>query len=57
MAKAKITPRKRILRTSIDFRTFEGKDRQYLIVKGRRRGADFFEAFAAVELKEAARRY
>jgi len=52
---AKVTARKNIARSLIEFRSFEGKSgKRYLVVKGHLRKADFFNAFVAVELKEAA---
>ena len=51
---AKVTARKSIDRSLIEFATFEGKSgKRYLLVKGHLRKADFFNAFSAVELKEA----
>jgi hypothetical protein len=50
----KIPARKQIERTSIEFRTFDGKSgRQYILLKGHARKKDFFQALAPVELKGA----
>jgi hypothetical protein len=48
---AKITARKNIERSLIEFRSLPGKSgKQYLLVKGHLRKADFFTAFSAAEL-------
>jgi hypothetical protein len=51
----KVAARKNIERTSIEFRTYDGREsgRQYLLLKAHARKSEFFQAFASVELKGA----
>ncbi len=53
---ARVTARRGLRQTSIEIRSFRGKNHKehyYLLFKGRGRGANFFEAFIATELKGA----
>ena len=53
---ARPAARKAIVRPVIEIRAYEGKNnssRKYLIMKGHVKNRDVFQAFAAVELKEA----
>ena len=53
---AKPAARKAIVRPIIEIRAYEGKNdsnRKYLVMKGHVKNRDVFQAFAAVELKEA----
>jgi len=53
---AKPGARKAIVRPVVEIRAYEGKNdssRKYLVMKGHVKNRDVFQAFAAVELKEA----